>query len=322
MKKQWVNAGFSLVEFLIAIVISLLLMVGVITAYLSQKKTYQLAQGLERMQENGRLATQYLRKEICMAGYVGCGRLTEINLQNPFTKIDFNLTTALVGFHQQRSTNKYFSTGLASTFTLLKPGTDLLLLQEASSEAWPAHGKDQQISLQSKANFKVGNLLLISNCGQGNFFQVAKIQKSILQTTLPLAMQYQSSDSQVSRFLTIVYYVAATGRKNLAGNEIYALYRRDLNDAATRPNELLEGVDDLQIQYGVALEPGGPLHFYTAAQVPDWQKIRLVQLALLLTSVQALADAPQSYRFQKREYLAKDRCLHREWDISVALRER
>ena len=63
------NRGFTLVEVLIAMTISLLLLSGVYTSFLSQQRVYSAQQEIAIMQQNMRGATFLLQREIRLAGY-------------------------------------------------------------------------------------------------------------------------------------------------------------------------------------------------------------------------------------------------------------
>lgn len=60
--------GLTLVEIMIAITISLLLLAGVMQIFLGSKSSYNLQNGLGRLQENGRYAMDILDRNIGMAG--------------------------------------------------------------------------------------------------------------------------------------------------------------------------------------------------------------------------------------------------------------
>lgn len=68
--------GLSLVELMIAITLGLILMSGVVKVFLSSKDTYSTQQALSRIQETGRLAIEFVSRDIRMAGYNGCGSRT------------------------------------------------------------------------------------------------------------------------------------------------------------------------------------------------------------------------------------------------------
>lgn len=65
-------AGLSLIELMIALLISSILLIGVIQVFAASRTAYQLSQGIARNQENGRFAMDFLTRDIRMAGHAGC----------------------------------------------------------------------------------------------------------------------------------------------------------------------------------------------------------------------------------------------------------
>jgi len=61
--------GFTLVEIMVAITLSLILLAGVMQIFLGSKTTYNLQNGLGRLQENARFALDIMAQNIGMAGY-------------------------------------------------------------------------------------------------------------------------------------------------------------------------------------------------------------------------------------------------------------
>lgn len=67
--RSYQQQGFSLVELMVALTISLVLMAGVGQIYISTKASYNLQNGLGRLQENARSALDILSHNIGQAGY-------------------------------------------------------------------------------------------------------------------------------------------------------------------------------------------------------------------------------------------------------------
>lgn len=63
------QCGLSLVEIMVALVISLFLTAGVIQLFIGSKQTYRFHDALSRLQENGRLALDTMAADIRMAGF-------------------------------------------------------------------------------------------------------------------------------------------------------------------------------------------------------------------------------------------------------------
>jgi len=298
--------GITLIELLISLSLGLMLLLGLLTLYMGNKKTYLLAQELARIQEDGRIAMHIISRDLRMAGYSGCGRSNEINLH---TK-QFNIANSLIGWHAGKT-----SMGMVLPINTqqIKSGTDSFLVQsaEGSSVGVKSITKEKIIFTESH-HFSVGDLLLIADCNKGEIFRF----------NTPLLSQDYSRNAQVSRWRKIVYYIARTNRKNNINQSIYALYRRDLNAALTVPNELIEGVEDMQILYAESADLEAPIKFVTADQINNWQAVRSIKINLLLVSKNTVNDNPQIYFFNNKKYQANDRRLYRTWQTIVALRQR
>ena len=65
------NRGFSLVELMVALVITLILLAGIGQIFLSSKKSFTIQESLGRMQENGRYAMETLAQDVRRAGFWG-----------------------------------------------------------------------------------------------------------------------------------------------------------------------------------------------------------------------------------------------------------
>ena len=61
--------GLSIVEFMVAITLGLLLLVGITQIFLSNKTTFNMTDSMSRLEENGRYAMEILARNIRMAGY-------------------------------------------------------------------------------------------------------------------------------------------------------------------------------------------------------------------------------------------------------------
>lgn len=63
------HQGFTLVEIMLAITLSLILIAGVIQVYLSSKTSFHVQNELARLQENQRITIDFLERDILQAGF-------------------------------------------------------------------------------------------------------------------------------------------------------------------------------------------------------------------------------------------------------------
>ncbi len=68
-KELFYGHGYSLIELLVAMAITLVVMAGVYKVYVTQQDSYLLQEQVAEMQQNARIAKYVLMKDIRMAGY-------------------------------------------------------------------------------------------------------------------------------------------------------------------------------------------------------------------------------------------------------------
>ena len=61
--------GFTLVEIMLAITLSMILIAGVVQVYMSSKTSFQIQNQLARLQENQRISIDFLQRDILQAGF-------------------------------------------------------------------------------------------------------------------------------------------------------------------------------------------------------------------------------------------------------------
>lgn len=275
--------GYSLIELMIAISLSLFLSVGIINIFIYSKNIYQLTQNLNIIPTKARLAFHLLSHDIRMAGFIGCVRLTDVMTLNNY----LSANTSLVVWHKGYTTAKLSLSKLAQ----YQNDSDAILIQFLDPNTFPVNeAKSRHIVLTNKMVFRPKDTLLISDC------QHAEL---IYWNNIHLTYSYQKG-SEIGFFNKIIYYIADTGRMNEMGQPIYALYRRNLNQSFYKPTELIEGIKRMSIKLGMK-NNDGTLYYKNANEVKHWANARSVEIRLLLT------DNNQ---------------LQQEWKQVIGLRER
>jgi len=86
---------------MVAMILTLILVSGVITIFISNKATYLTQDGLSRVQESGRFGLTFLSESLRWAGYSGCGNLDTMNVHiqsDPPPTGGFSMAGALEGY--------------------------------------------------------------------------------------------------------------------------------------------------------------------------------------------------------------------------------
>jgi type IV pilus assembly protein PilW len=75
MKPKTFQKGFTLVELLVAMTLSLMVLGAIVTTFYVQSQSYRNQQQIVEMQENARAGIDMMCREFLMAGYMGTGSM-------------------------------------------------------------------------------------------------------------------------------------------------------------------------------------------------------------------------------------------------------
>lgn len=299
--------GFSLVELMVAMALSLVLLGGVVTIFLSSRATYETTDRLSRIQENGRFALDTVVRDLRSAGYLGCSRRAEIanTLHNANTVL-WNFAVPVQGFDAQGTiwspaldtqvaTNA--STAVESDALVIRlPRGDFEPVRVLEGEFMSTTTADVVVANTSPALIEAGDIVQISDCNGRAVFQVtansAGVISHALTATAPAttdALPGNSTDdlgfaftdaAELIPLQSVVYYLR-DGSTPGAGT---SLWRRVSGGGAAE--EIVEGVENMQVLFGVA--SGSTISYQRADQVQTanaWANVRTVRIALLVRSL-------------------------------------
>lgn len=211
------------------------------------------------------------------------------------------------------STNTFIA-GTGIDHSAIVKGTDILVVRGIESRDIPhflatpmVSSDDPDINVTRPANgvsglgFGVDELILLHDCEKATLFQVTSISD-----TNPIVIQHDdsptddwsnlndrlstinvfSSDAAVSAMLTTVFFIAPGESENTSGNTPLSLWRKRGVEA---PVELVEGVEDLQVTYGVGDE-GYPERYVTANQIGT-NTVYTVRVSIVANTVDDVGGA-------------------------------
>jgi type IV pilus assembly protein PilW len=302
------QTGFSLVELMVAITIGLIIVAAASEIFLRSHATYQVDEGMARVQENARFAMDYLHKDIRMAGYLGCNsRLFADNKVNnivkPASQVTLFNTGGLRGYRYQCTSScsgnlSEWEPALPSEFFTngeVKTQSDVIIINRGSdldTSLWgnlaPDNGNIQLNNpSQIRNEIAVNDILLISDCSGADVFRATNVGQGA-QTTIAhsssgntdskLSKSY-GPDGRLMKLVTRAYYVKDSATDNEPG-----LYRKELGTggALTAGQELVGGVEAIKILYGVDTAGTGSIaQFVPPNSVGDWTKVIGVRLGFI-----------------------------------------
>lgn len=336
--------GLSMVELLVALALGLIITAAVMQMFLASKTTYRLQEALARVQENGRFAVGYLANDIRMAGYMGCSNVDrmEVNIiADPPSDYSFSSSTVVSGTDNVGTTNAWSAVA----------GSDVLELRRGSNAGVKLTGNmgadnaNIQISNNSPG-FEAGDAIFITDCssadlfratnvsagnGQGNGSQVTIAHANNNNTTNRLSKAY-SADAEVMAFESVSYFIRSTGRTTASGAAIPALFvssRTAGTSGVVKTYELIEGVENMQLEYGMDTTGDRAADVYRTANditTANWSRVVSVRVNLLLRSIEETVAATSGAAAQQLTYngsaVTADGRLRQVFSTVVAIRNR
>ena len=294
--------GFSLVELMVSILLGLILLAGVLSIFFSSKVTYFTNEKTSRLQENGRVALDFVTHDIRSSGYQGCARGLQFNstLNNAATLL-WSYVFPVQGFESDGAGGYTPALGIVLDPAPL-PDSDVIVTRAAMRDGRAMRMETNLASLNSPvtvlnanpAPVAAGTIMMISDCNAVSVFQASgwmagapngQILHAIGgadpgNATDDLGYLYEAG-ARVAPLQTVIYYVA---NDPVSGDP--GLFRQV---GATQPAELLiEGVQALQIAYAEDTNGDRIANGWgTADTVGNWNNIISVSLAVLIRSDQS-----------------------------------
>jgi type IV pilus assembly protein PilW len=316
--------GFSLVELMIALVLGLVLSAGVYQVFTNSTQTYQLSDSLSNLQENLRFAVGRLQYETRMAGHKGCligepfnnldtaaddpvyGRLPVSGWEADGTDIGDAYTNDDFTFANTSLSQVNVGTALPADLTgTVLPGSDVLVVNNATRVNVTLTGNPaanaNTIGTDGNSGIPAGKILMAvtSDCTGGDIFQKTNVANSASlikdsgqspgnQTPVSDGFNATYDDNaSIYEFASTAYYI---GRRDADAPPSLYMHRLDAGDPFNAV-ELVEGVENMQVLYGVT-NPGGDvvISYVSADNVNDWANVASVRVGLLLRSDDGVQD--------------------------------
>lgn len=314
--------GFSMLEILIALVVGLILLSGVIQLLINSNNAFRIQNSLSRIQEDGQFAIQYLGNDIRNTDFWGC-------LQDT-TWITNHLNTG-------GSVYYVFNVGLQGTANQatggsIVAGTDTITISTAA----PVGGLNQVIApfgpaitspvtTNASTNLAQGSIVLVSDCLQGDIFQVTNATASTGSLEHATGV---GSPGNATNTLSKVYN---------AGAFVYLPYTNTYsiqNDASGNPGlflttasgtqEIVNNIENMVILYGEDTDNDGTANRYVRAnQVTNMTNVVSVRISIVVRSFENnVVVTPQTYTFNNQTVTATDNRLRRVYTETITLRNR
>lgn len=339
------QTGISLVEIMVALVISLFLLGGIIQVYLANKTTYKFTNANARVQENGRFALDTITEDLRMAGFWGCAAFKPGGASKNPTLVN-NLDTGSSGYNPQIH-DFIAQDAIEGTENDGLNGSDSITIRGAKPvqvNVYQPYNNPTSAALNITAtdNIVVNDIVMLSSCQGADIFQVTSAvdsatagQKVIGHVTGgspgnmnsgPCAgaadahclSQTYGADAAMSELQTVTYSIAASSDVNSSEP---ALWRSENGTDV----ELIEGIEEMQILYGIDDDDDGFANQYVpSTDIPaNTLDVISVRVMLLVRSdTDFITESAQKYTFNGTPSTANDRRLRQVFTTTIALRNR
>jgi type IV pilus assembly protein PilW len=323
--------GLTLIELLVALALSLLVLAGVLAAVQDAAGNFAAARELAALQENASTALRLLTADLRLAGHTGCG-VRPPRLANAISSTAqhwYLQPPGLQGFDSAQGRG-----ALPAEFrAAARAATDALIVRRGESshlhlQAAFAHDTaSARLFLDGNHDWRAGQPLLLAatDCSQIALFQQASTDGAIntLSHEVDPTVQPGNCSPRLGGNFDCASLAGAETLAFPAGSRLLALQsaayyighspseptlpslfreRLLLNATQRRPytaaEELVQGVDNLQLLYGLDLQgQDGSVDRYLRAGDPalDWRRVLSVRVTLRVRSIRPVLPTAAAF---------------------------
>lgn len=269
-------SGLSIVELMVAMALSLLLIAGVASLFVSSKKSYTESERFARLQENARFAMFSLEQELRLVRFFGSVRSTSISKDGALGTVgnDCRDANGKGGYDSDPALTGTDADGSGAAYGCINdavPGTSVLMIKHVRPRPLdPASAEIENNKTYVLANHDIGKLYegadpapvsqVPSYTGTGGADQNVPAQ----------SWEYQDN----------VYYIRNSNPPNLS--------RMTLQAGAMVREDLISGIERMVLMFGVDSDRNGDIDTFVssatlnAATAYGWEDVGAVQVTLLV----------------------------------------
>ncbi|MGH8700025.1 MAG: PilW family protein [Burkholderiales bacterium] len=278
------TTGFSLIELMVSMTIGLMLLATLLVVFANASSARGELERSSRQIENGRYAVELLSDDLRVAGFFG-----EINvgalaapavLPDPCSTVAADWAAAMP-VHVQG-----YDEGFGAPACIpadIKPNTDILVVRRAKTCVAGAAGCEAATAGKPYVQSTL--------CGNE---MPPYIVGAFGTTAFPLKRKDCATPAALREYLVNVYFISANNR---AGQNIPTLMRLELTGSALAQVPLVEGIEKMNIEYGIDHDGDGQPDAYTSdptnytyagctvcTAVNNWSNVVTAQLHVLARS--------------------------------------
>lgn len=250
-----VHRGFTLVELMVAITLGLFLLIGLSSLLVSTVSSRSELDKSSRQIDNGRYALQVLSEDIQLAGFVGASSSTAFSNAIP---VACPSTIADLGYSATTSPGTsgvplpvYGLDTAPSCIDHVMPGTAMIVLTRVGTSA---------ITVASAVSTE--RYLQVSTCASDTLPFVSAAGSSAASFTMKQKDCLASNLAPLRKIVQHLYFVSTC---NVCGTDSTpTLKMAEYLNGAMTVTPLVEGIENLQFDYGIDIDGSGSPDCYTS----------------------------------------------------------
>jgi type IV pilus assembly protein PilW len=231
--------GLTLIELMVALAIGAFLMIGAVTVFMQSRTSFRITESVSRLQENARFVLDAVEPDVRMSHYWGLTNLTYMVQGRRKASEPAGAGPVTCGnnwaidLESQVGANNGYNWACAPTGGS-QPNSDTLIVRRASEDSI-APGD------------LVANTLYVQSAR-------GAVNSQIFQGTV-LPAEPSPAVSRTHRLIANGYYVSQTSSLGAALPSLRV--KTLLNGGLIQDQEVMPGVEDMQVQYGVDTDAEG-----------------------------------------------------------------
>ncbi|PCJ30330.1 MAG: hypothetical protein COA90_09735 [Gammaproteobacteria bacterium] len=346
------QTGLTLIELMISVVLGLLLVTGLITIFTGNNQTYRVTEAHSRLQDNARFALDVLSKNVRTAGFSGCRPIEHMEvliIANDLLDKEMLPETII---HGNEATGANWSPNISTDLDDVIEGTDVITIQHGiscgASLTESISNTDADISIFAHScGFKINDTAMIADCTDAHIFKVTDvssatgIEHAIADTTQNpkvignitphfctsdasdaagncLDDKLYNYDAELFKFAFTSYFI----RLGAGGSPSLWKFEHTSN----RAFELIEGIEDMQIVYGLDTNNDDTVDSYENAQTVEnlsqWDQVVSARISLLAQTLENNLTTSDQIVSYNGAPVTGDGKLRRVFSSTITIRNR
>lgn len=251
------QSGFSLVELMISMTLGLLILTALVEVFVNNSRARDEIERANQQTENGRYAIQLLADDLRNAGYLAEFNPQPLGTPNPIPNpCAFDIPTLNQALPLAVQGYDLGAGALPCLPADLKPFTDILVVRRASTCA--VGDVDCDPLIVGAPYFQAsGCSVQLGATTVGSYYVLDSNPAALLVSTIKDCV----TAAPLHQYRTHIYFIALNDQP---GDRIPTLKRAELGVAGFNIVSLVQGIEDLQIEYGIDTTTSGAPSVFTA----------------------------------------------------------